>query len=85
MLKFCHDYMYSSIRILATVPAKSLGRSEKLNICLPEVDTPLKLSFFEKGLYIAIWDGISPLLDKNFSFGSHLSQSKSITLSKPVK
>jgi hypothetical protein len=66
------------------VPAKSLGRSEKLNICLPEVDT-LKQSFTEKGLFIAIWDGISPLLDKNFSFGSHLSKSKSIALSKPVK
>jgi hypothetical protein len=68
-----------------TVPAKSLGRYGKLNICLPEIDTPLKQSFPEKGLYIAIWDGISLLLDKNFSFGSYLSKSKSIELSKPVK
>jgi hypothetical protein len=67
------------------VPTKGLGLSEKLNICLPEIDTPLKSSFSEKGFYIANWYGISPLLYKNFSFGSHLTKSKSIALSKPVK
>jgi hypothetical protein len=34
---------------MATVPATSLGRSEKLNICLLEIDTPLKKTFLEKG------------------------------------
>jgi hypothetical protein len=67
------------------VPTKSPGWSEKLNIYLPEIQTPLKWGFPEKGFYIAVWDGISTLLDKNFSFSGLLYKSKSIALSKPVK
>jgi hypothetical protein len=43
-----------------TVPAKSLGRSEKLHICLPEIDTgtALKRSVPEKGLYTVLLFGM---------------------------
>jgi hypothetical protein len=65
------------------VAAKSLGQSEKLNICPPlNIHTPaIKFPWFV--LYIAVRDRISPLLDKTFSFGRSLYKSKSIALSKP--
>jgi hypothetical protein len=45
--------MYSS-----TVPAKSLGRSKKLNNFFPVIVRTLKSSFTEKGLYTAVQDAI---------------------------
>jgi hypothetical protein len=65
---------------LITAPAKRLAK-----ISVPEMYTPLKQSFHEKGLFIAVCHNISSLKDTNFLFDRRIYKSTSFVLSKPVK
>ncbi len=55
IMKTFYRYTYCTVNLPSTVPAKSLDRSEKLNICLPEIDTPLKKVFLKKDYVLLFW------------------------------